>query len=262
MGNNVQSLERALAIIEQLAHSREGLGISTISRDLSLPPSTVHRLVNTLAHLGYVSQVAGQRYRLSSKFATMCRGLQEDSELRQIVRPHLENICSQTKETANLVILDAHEAVYIDKVDSPRFLRVFSRIGHRAPLYCTAVGKILLADMNADAFDQYLGQIDLVPLTRHTISSHDALRNEIVTISMQGYALDLEECELGAQCVAVGVKGRDGRIVAAISVSGPAVRFDRNSMNEALQVLHESARKISWELGYRRSVAKAASMLD
>ena len=258
MANNVQSLERALAIIEQLAHSREGLGISRMSRDLTLPPSTVHRLLNTLVRQGYVTQVAGQRYRLSTKFAGICRGLQEDSELRQVVRPHLENISRQTQETANLVIRDAYEAVYIDKVDSPKFLRVFSRIGHRAPLYCTAVGKILLADMEAGELDRYLDHVEFTAFTRNTIISSDALRNEIVTVSMQGYGLDLEECELGAQCVAVGVKGREGRVVAAISVSGPVVRFDRNSMNQALQVLRDASTKISWELGYKRSLGQAA----
>src|SRR3990172_13370283 len=122
-------------------------------------------------------------------------------DLRRLVRPALERLSQETGETANLVILDRREALYLDKVESPQSLRIFSRIGRRAPLHCTAVGKVLLAYRSKTTVGTLLGRGPLQRLTKHTITSLGQLKRELEKVRDQGFAQDREECEEGACCI-------------------------------------------------------------
>lgn len=248
MANHVQSLSRALNILETLASSQKGMGISDLSRRLELPPSTVHRLLATLSSKGYVTHVSDGRYHLGHKVVEMGRTFLENFELSRIVRPHLEAVSHKTGETANLVVLDDDEAFYLDKVDSSCILMVFSRIGRRAPLYCTAVGKILLSGFSKERLEGYLKKTELKAFTSNTITSAQGLRRELEAVRAPGYAYDWEECEVGARCVAVPLKGFMGRVIAALGISGPAVRLDRQALERAAEYLLEASAQISAQL--------------
>ncbi|HEY2933409.1 MAG TPA: IclR family transcriptional regulator [Acidobacteriota bacterium] len=249
MANGVQSLDRALRILEVLASSDRGLGISEVSRRVKLPASTSHRLLSTLSHRGFVTQLGDETYQLGHKVVEMGQTYLEASQLCRTVRPFLENVGGRTGESAFLVVADRGEAFYVDKVESPRMLRVFSRIGHRAPLYCTASGKILLSGYADDQLKRYLKQTRLIRLTRNTITSAAALRAEVQNIRHRGYAYDLEECEGGARCIAVPLCGFNGRVLAALSVSGPSSRLSRKKMEEVAGFLTGVGKQISAQLG-------------
>lgn len=245
MADEVQSLNRALSLLEALASSGQGLGISELSRRVRLPASTVHRLLSTLGRKGYVTQLHDEKYHLGYKVVEIGRAFVEGSQLTKIVRSYLEALCQKTGETANLVILDDDEALYLDKVESPHNLQVFSKIGYRAPLYCTASGKVLLAGLSEEDLERYLRRTRLKALTKNTITSPETLRKELAAARARGYAYDVEECEAGARCVAIPVKGLLDRVVAALSVSGPAVRLRKREMDRAVDYLLSVGEKLS-----------------
>jgi IclR family acetate operon transcriptional repressor len=172
-------------------------------------------------------------------------------DLGRIARPALEWLSRETGETANLVIPDGREALYLDKVESPQSLRIFSRIGRRAPLHCTAVGKILLADRSKAHVDALLGSGPLERLTRHTLTSMSQLRRELEKAQGQGFALDREECEEGACCIAAPVRNVRGETIAAVGVSGPAIRMQPRRIEDLVPHVVRAGRQISEQLGYQ-----------
>ncbi len=248
MAEGVQSLNRALGILEILASSSGGLGISELSQIVKLPASTTHRLLSTLGRKGYVTQLHDEKYLIGHKLVEMGRTFLESSHLTKIIRPYLEAACSETGETANLVVLDQDEAFYLDKVETPRLLRVFSRIGHRAPLYCTGAGKILLTGFSEEQLERYVRTTELKPLTPNTITSAASLQGELVIVRARGFAYDLEECEPEARCVAVPVRGFMDRLTAALSISGPAVRLNKKQMKKAVRCLLRLSAEVSAKL--------------
>ncbi|MGH9340458.1 MAG: IclR family transcriptional regulator [Acidobacteriota bacterium] len=241
----VQSLDRALRILETLASANDGMGISEMSRKLGLSPSTIHRLLFTLSQRGFVTQLHDERYHLGHKIVEMSRTFVEGFQLVKIVRPYLEAVCKTTGETTNLIVLSNNEAFYLDKVESPRFLRVFAKIGRRTPLYCSASGKILLSGFSKEQLQKYLYDTEFTALTEHTITSPVALREKLKTIRDQGYAFDLEECEMGARCAAVPIKDQSDRVIASLSISGPAVRLSDETLYKVVAYLLETSEEIS-----------------
>jgi len=248
----VQSVLRALTILETLASKRGEVGITELSEKVGLHVSTVHRLLSTLMAKGYVRQnPENGRYTLGPKAFHLGHAYLEQHELRKGVRPFLERLSQTSGETANLVILDQGEAFYLDKVESERNLRIFSRIGHRAPLHCTAVGKVLLAHMPREKAREFIYNKPLEALTRNTITSPLLLEQELKKVKEQGFAFDQEECEDGACCIGVPLRDFTGEVVAAMSISGPSIRLTPKRLEELVPLMKEMGGLISSQLGYR-----------
>lgn len=251
-GSTVQSLTRALSLLEALGASRGEVGIAELSQRVGLHVSTAHRLLATLMACGYAQQNPGTgRYALGAKAFHLAESYLGQMDLRHVVHPALERLSQETGETANLVILDGRDVLYLDKVESPQSLRFFSRIGHRAPLHCTAVGKVLLAYRPKAEAEGLLAGRSLERLTRHTITSVSQLRRELEKIRDQGFALDREECEEGACCIAVPLRTAQGTVEAALSISAPAVRLTSRRMEELIPVMLRTGREVSAQLGFR-----------
>ncbi len=249
-GSTVQSIERALSLLEALGDSRGEVGIAELSRRTGLHVSTSHRILSTLVVRGYVRQSPENgRYALGAKALHLAESYLGQLDLRVVVRPFLKRLSEQTGETANLVILDGQDALYLDKVESAQSLRIFSRIGRRAPLHCTAVGKILLADRSKTEVDALLGRGPLERLTRNTITSVGQLRRELEKVHGEGFALDREECEDGACCIAVPVRNEKGETVAAVGISGPAVRMNVRRIQGLVPLVVQTGRQVSERLG-------------
>ena len=247
----VQSIARALTLLEALADQHGDIGIAELSRRVCLHVSTAHRILGTLVNRGYVRQSPETgRYALGAKAFHIAESYLGQMDLRRLVRPVLERLSRDTGETANLVILDGREALYLDKVESPQSLRIFSRIGRRAPLYCTAAGKVLLADRPMDEVDSLLGGGALEALTRATVTSRNQLRQELKKVQEQGFALDVEECEDGASCIAVPVRNTRGETVAAIGISGPSLRMHAQRIQELVPTVMRSGSEASEHLGF------------
>jgi DNA-binding IclR family transcriptional regulator len=253
-GGTVQSVVRALRLLEALGDSRGEVGIAELSTQVGLHVSTTHRLLSTLVAQGYARQNPDtSRYALGARALHLAESYLGQTDLRRVARPALERLRQETGETANLVILDGREVLYLDKAESPQSLRIFSRIGGRAPLYCTAVGKVLLACRGKAEVEALLGPGPLEALTRSTITSRSQLHRELEKVREQGFALDREECDEGACCIAVPLPDAQGNVEAALSVSGPSVRLTPKRMGELVSLMRRVAGEVSAQLGWRGS---------
>ena len=168
----------------------------------------------------------------------------------------------ETGETANLVVLDGNEVVYIEKVESLATVRVFSLIGHRAPVNVTGAGKILLSEMTQPDIIEILRSKGMPKMTQHSIITITAFLDELALVRKQGFAYDNEECEIGARCIAAPVRNHSGRIIASMSISGPITRLSSKRMKELTPVVKEYARKLSTVLGFSDDMLSLSSEND
>ena len=246
----VQSLERALDLLEALATADE-LGVSDLAAKTGLVPSTAHRLLGTLVSRGYAAQSpTSGRYLMGYKLLELTSGLQDRLErLRTAARPHLEAIQAQTGETTNLVVLEGRNAVYIESVSGTRSVRLFTEIGHAIPAHTSGSGKALLAWRAPADVEALLAGAPLTASTPRTLTTLEALSEDLAQIRRRGYATDNEEHELGVACVATPVFDHAGRPVAAISVSGPTPRI-LNADADLAGLLRGHAEQVSEGLGY------------
>ena len=250
--HGIQSIERAFRILEFIGDNDNSASLSVLSKKLGLPASTVHRFLSSLISLGYVVQdeFTGH-YGLGLKFLALSSSLLATLDERRIAQPTLTWLVEKTGETANLVVRDGMEVVYVEKAEPTSMVRVFSRIGKRAPAHATGVGKLFLSQLPAWEVADLYQSSTLPQLTPHTISSLDKLIKELARIQQQGFALDMEECEIGARCVAAPVVNHSGKIICAISVSGPANRLSQDRMiKELVPIVQEGAASLSQKLGY------------
>lgn len=255
---DVRSLHRALSIVEEIARSGQDLGVTELSRRLGLNKSTVHRLLATLQSRGYVEQNGeGGRYGLGLKILELGSAASKRIGLREVARPLLERLSGELGEAVNLVVLRGAEAVYIDKVDTDTLIRMHFELGKRSPLHCTAAGKVLLA-FSPQPIEDVLGRGELPRFTRNTITRPDELRAHLAEVRERGYAIDDEEQEAGVRCVAAPVWDRDGRLAAAVSVSGPTLRLQPDRVPAIAAALLATTAAISRRLGHREEPTGSA----
>ncbi len=242
---SVQSVDRALDLLEALAAADGEVSITALAGRTGLHVSTVHRLLATLLRRGYVRQnPETSRYYAGAKLTTLADGRSRYGELRLRARPLLRAIAEQTRESTNLVVLDDAMAVYIDSIPSPHVVRLFTQIGNRVPLHATGAGKALLAALPQARRDALIDRLELRPYTPHTIVDPAALRRTLDGVRDKGYAIDEEEFDEGVRCVAVAVGPLD-HAVAAISVSAPAMRLTRQRCVELAPLLRRSAAELA-----------------
>lgn len=249
--DNVQSLERALKIIDLLAHSNKPMGVTEIGKLIGVHKSTAYRLVSTLRQFGYVDQdEETEKYFLGLKPLELSSIINERLDIKKIIHPYLEELADKTSETVHLAVREGDEIVYIDKVESRHTIRMYSRIGARAPLYCTALGKCLLAFGPEELVKRWTSKEALSQRTQNTIKSGRELAEELESVKAQGYALDREEFEPGIRCVGVPILNKDGKAIAAISVSIPSFRLTEERLQELIPILIKTRDIISEKLKY------------
>jgi IclR family acetate operon transcriptional repressor len=262
---SVQSVDRALDLLEALAAADGEVAITALATRTGLHVSTVHRLLATLLRRSYVRQnPETSRYYAGAKLATLSEGRSRFGELRLRARPLLRGLTETTRETANLVVLDDLQAVYIETVPSPQVVRLFTSVGNRTPLHATGAGKALLANLPAARRDALVERLDLRGYTPRTIVDRAALRRALDDVREKGYAIDDEEYDEGVRCVAVAVVGAGtprseataGAPVAALSISAPANRLTRQRCVELAPALRRTAAELAEAL---RDQAGAAS---
>lgn len=218
----VQSVDRALALLEALASAGGPAGVGEVADLTGLPQGTVHRLLQTLQQRGYVRRDTGRKYSLGTGAIRLADAAQR--ALARSARPYLAQLVDLSGETANLAVLEGDDVVYVAQVPSPHTLRMFAEVGRHVPPHSTAVGKVLLAAMPEEEARALARRTGLAPRTPATITDPERLLAELDRVRSRGFAVDEQEHEAGVRCVAVAV-GPPGRVVAALSVSGPAHRF-------------------------------------
>ncbi len=236
----VAAVQRAIAILGELAGARGELGTNEIARRTGINVSTISRILATLVSGGLVEHVtATGRYRLGMGVIRLANAAGERLDVRSLARPHLEDLASQLQETITLSVPGGHEAVTLDYVQSPLSVRSVAEVGRVSVAHATAVGKVFLA---------HGGTVPSGPLhayTERTIVDHDVLRTEVAGVGERGWGQALGEREEDLNAVAAPVLGPERALVAILGVQGPAVRFDPRAMRSAAGFLLERAALIS-----------------
>lgn len=247
----IQSLARAIQIIEFLAKNHNSASLTQISQSLGLSKSTIHGLISTLEDFNYVYQdQSTSLYQLGLKLFEMGQVVYSSMDLRSVSYPILVELSQKYEETVHLALLSGSEVVYIEKVDSSRSVRIISQIGGRNPTYCTGVGKVLLAGLSDKEVEKIIESTVMKKFTPNTIDSLAKLKECLAEVCQKGYAYDLEEIEIGLRCVAAPIKDHRGMTVAAISLSGPTNRIPDELLEQLSRDVVDAAHKISVKLGY------------
>ncbi len=250
----IGTVSRALDLLEQFHGDVGELGVSELSRRLSLHKNNVFRLLATLESRHYVEKnLDTGSYRLGLKNLELGQATIRQLGLLRQARPVLESMTSQQNETTYVAVLKGSDVVYLDSVESPLPVRVVPRLGAWLPAHCTAAGKVLLAFMSDKELDLHLPD-ELHRYTSYTITDRDELRRQLRMVSELGYAIDDQELDVGVRSVSAPIRDYTKKVVGAVSVSGPAIRFSDERMAELIIPLaREGAAEISFRLGYPRS---------
>lgn len=247
----VQSVERIFQLIEHLAAHPTGVSLQTLAGETGLAKSTVHRLLASLVGLGYVVQdEENGHYRLTLKMFELSSGIVDSMDIMGVAKAHLERLSQRTGEAVHLVIRDGRDIVYIYKTESGP-MRMSSREGLRSPLYCTGVGKAILATLPGDELEDIWTHSNVQKLTDKTITDLEELRSQLVEVRANGYAIDDEENELGVRCVAVAIPGPDGRAESAFSISGLAPYMTPERIRRIATLALDARTDILADLGLR-----------
>ena len=250
----VQSVERALFMLEVMAQVGVPITITELAQKTKLTLGTAHRLLNTMLHRGFVEQsIENSKYRLGIKIFQIGTTASYFKDLRTVARPVMEELQQKYNETVNLATLDGSEVVYVDQVESTNIVvvRMFARAGNRGPAHCTGSGKVLLAGLSNEQLDQIISKMTLDKFTNETITDEEMLKKELSRVRLEGYALDLGERDEGVRCVAAPIKNYDGKVAAAISISGPSNRITTSYIkNELVDVIKEAAGRVSQQLEF------------
>lgn len=247
----IQSVERALLILDLFNEQATELKITEISKLTTLNKSTLHSLLKTLQLHGYIDQnPENGKYRPGMKLVERGYFVVSTMDIRHKAKSWLTDLSSRTGQTTHLGILDGHEGVYIEKIEGKLAAIAYSRIGRRLPVHATAIGKVLIAWHSQDKLDTLLEGYQYAAFTPSTITSREALLAVLAQTRVQGYALDNEENEQGVRCVAVPVWNHESKVIAALSLSTLTSRVDDDELTHYRLLLEEAGLQLSRALGY------------
>jgi IclR family KDG regulon transcriptional repressor len=246
---SVAAVLKVFAILQSLSE-RDETGISELSVRLAMPKATVYRFLQTMKTLGYVrQQVDSERYGLSMRMFELGAKALQYPDLVEIAKPHMQRLSDATGETVHLGTLIDSEIIYVHKVDSRHMLGMYSRVGRRAPLHCTAIGKVLLAWESPLRRAHILKGCDFKAYREKTITSPEAFATELERTLSQGFGQDREEFDDHIRCAAIPIFDRLNQVVAGMSVSFPSFRYDIAREPELVAILRDASRDISRQLG-------------
>lgn len=247
-----RSVLKALAILDTLGASDQGIPLSELANLLGFPISTTHRLLKTLQSQGYVEKdgITG-RYVVGNKVLHLQIASTNRLKLVRTSFPHLRMLTREIDEAANLSTLSDGQVVYLESVAADRAIGLYSPPGSIAPAHCTAMGKVLLSFLAEVELTRWLAEHELTMATANTITDVKALRSQLRKIRAQGHAIDNEEWVAGIRCIAAPIQDYTGRVVAAASVSVPITRLSADRECEIIAELKQTCNAISKDLGYR-----------
>lgn len=244
-----KSLERALSIIE-LFNLREGkLSATEIARKLNTTPSAIYSLLYTLERHGYLERDGNKKYSLGLKFLERSNLILQQLDVQDKAKPHLRELADTLKVNAHLAVLYNNKVLYLHREEGYPSVIIKEVVGRQVPAYCTALGKVLLAALPEEELRKFLEEEKLEPLTPNTITDPRELERELRKVREQGYAIDDEEFHEGNMCIAAPVRNYQGKVIAAISISFPKVKFSSNK-ESYIEKVKEAAVMTSWALGF------------
>lgn len=248
---NITALQRGLSLLQLLAASPNGLTAKQVTEQSKLPVSTIHRFLTNLESAGFLNRSSDSVYHLGIACFAVGQAALGQLDIRRVSLPYLQELNAQTRETIHLTVRHGHSAVYVEKLDSTEPVRIHSRIGAAVPLYCTAVGKVLLAYMSEDERQRILPQLSIRRLTPNTVGNLQELEAELQRIRKNGYACDLEEHELHIRCIAAPIWDHAGTVNASLSITAPIARMAASRLRQLAPLVQRAGLQISRELGYQ-----------
>lgn len=249
----VQVLDRAINILEFIGRQRNGeAGLPELSVAMHLHKTTTHRIAHVLESHGLLRRdIESNRYRLGLHLYDLgCQAI-EHVDIRDEARPLMARVAFEVGETVHLALLDRAEVLYIERFEAQRSLTMGSKLGARNPVYCTSLGKAILAFTPEEEVDQILSQSRMEPRTSKTITNVLALKRDLAKIRGRGYSIDDEEIEEGIRCIGVPVLNGSQFAIAAISVSGPSSRITPDRFEVIGETISKAATELSSRMGYQ-----------
>jgi len=246
------AVERALAMLEAVAQEPEGLSNADISRKLQIPKSSASYILRTLEKQGYLNRdPQSGKYRVGLKILSLSRGALSGIDVREVALPIMRHLVEKTGLTCHLAILDGPDAVYIEKVEPPGFIRMDTWVGRRMRVHATSVGKAMAAHISQERLEKILADRGMEKRTPKTITTLPRLLKDLEKVRAQGYAVDDEENNMGARCVGAPVFNQSGAIEASIGLSGTTNQVSAQTMPRIVEALKDAARHVAMQLGYR-----------
>ncbi|HEV2579516.1 MAG TPA: IclR family transcriptional regulator [Ktedonobacteraceae bacterium] len=246
----LQTVQKAAEVLNLFSVDHPEWGISELSKTLAFPKSSTSALVTTLTEQGLLRRTNAGRYKLGWRVMALSQVLLSTTDFRTEARRVMESLIARFGETVHLAALESGQVIYVDKLQGTRAIQVsVTGVGYRLPAHCSGVGKTILADRPWEEVLLILNARGMPPLTPHTITSPEAFRQELERVSAQGYAYDLEEAVEELCCVAAPIRDHSGEVVAAMSLSVPAYRFQQYKDQYRLAIVG-AARQVSENLGY------------
>jgi DNA-binding IclR family transcriptional regulator len=251
----IRAVDRSLTLLVVLAGAPAGMEASALARAAQLHVSTVFRILQTLKLRNFVVEAPGGLYEIGPRAFEVGTSFLRNTSLQSAGQQIVERLAAESGETASMGILDSDEVLYLAIAHGQRELGIQSNVGTRHPLYCTALGKVLMAGLSWPEARKLLSRIERNQMTENTIVNLDRLREELRKVAARGYALDAEERIIGVRAVAAPVRDHSGRVVAAISAAGPAFRITGDNLEQLMSRVPKLAAEYSKRLGYVPSSA-------
>ena len=246
LATTVQKAFRLLEILGEKQPARP----SEIVKQLALSRSNVYRLFSTLQEMGYIEKDIDLKYNLSFKIFILGNTVLRRNQLSDVARPYMARLAEIGKENVNLGVMYEQKVLYIEKIESPHYLKLDPPIGRTDPLHCTALGKALLSGLTDREIETFLKSTKLIPYTKKTITDPKLLDRVIRNVKREGYSVDLEELNDGIHCMGAPIRDVTQRVIAAISISAPAIRRTKQKMKKLGVPLIETSLEISKKMGY------------
>ena len=252
----MKTLEKFFKIIELLENDNN-LKLQDISNILNINKSTVHRFISVMLKYNFVTKnEENGKYSLGLRFLNIATKIIDSIDIREIAHPYLTELEKITGETIHLTTFDGKNVVYIDKIESEKPIRMYSKIGNIAPMHCTAVGKVILAFQKKEKINEIIKKVKFVRYTKNTITNEKEFRNCLEEIRKHGYAVDDCEHEEGICCIAIPIRDYSKRANSALSVSALVSRMNLSNLLSFKDVLLEKGNLISESLGFKASNIK------
>ena len=251
----MKSLKKALVVLEALSKEENGAGVTWLSRQLSLPKSTIHEILSVFKNMRFVEQYPeNKKYHLGLRILELGNIVQSQLQLRKVASIYLYNLSRETNETTYIAVLEGNRIVYIDYVESKASLRIHPVFGESIPLHCTGLGKAMMAFLPEEDINEMLHEKNsLKKFTENTITDPRLIKEQFKIIKKREYAIDNMEHEEGSCCVASPIRNYKGEVFAAISISGPSQRFRPPRIEALGKLVIKTAGEISKKMGYKET---------
>jgi DNA-binding IclR family transcriptional regulator len=245
MAQGVQVLHKAIDVLEQMKSAPAGVSLGDLASAAQLPKATAYRILATFERRGYIDRAHNGDYRLTRKLFQRQTIDSVEEHVRDVAVPAMQQLAASSRETVNLGVLDGGEVVVIATIESPQAVRMSSKVGNRRLLHCTALGKVLLTGLDEREAMRLVRAKRMHRMTPHTITAEGELLHELRIVREQGFAMDNQEQEMDGRCIGAPILDRDGRVLAALSISGPVHRMTEARVRILRQQLLRTCRAIS-----------------